>query len=180
VRELSNSIERAMIEAKIRGSTQLEAKDLLPTAYELDPGQPARIELNLMPWQGKFERRVIEVPIPASFAGREVDIELAPGHEIERPRAAPESLDDLVAALRDPSFPEDSVVATIRLEGEGAASFRGNVATRLPPRAIDALRVSASSMGPDTFGAVQHSTHPMQQFVLGRDRVRVRVRPPLR
>jgi len=147
---------------------------------ELDPGQPARIELNLMPWQGKFERRVIEVPIPASFAGREVDIELAPGHEVERPRAAPESLDDLVAALRDPSFPEDSVVATIRLEGEGAAAFRGNVATRLPPRAIDALRVSASSMGPDTFGAVQHSTHPMQQFVLGRDRVRVRVRPPLR
>jgi len=97
--------------------------------------------------------------------------------QVERPRAAPESVADLIAALTDPTFPEESLVATIRLKGENGAAFRGNVAERLPPGALDTLKVSASSIGPETFGSVQQTSHPMKRFIVGRDRVRVKVRP---
>jgi len=153
----------------IRGTQVLDA--------ELEPGEPARIKLELVPYLGKTETKVIEVPIPKDYDGEEIDIELSPGYEVERPRAAPESVADLIAALTDPTFPEESLVATIRLKGENGAAFRGNVAERLPPGALDTLKVSASSIGPETFGSVQQTSHPMKRFIVGRDRVRVKVRP---
>jgi hypothetical protein len=158
--------------ALIRGTQIVDA--------EIDPGQPARIKIDLIPFKGKQETRVIEVPIPPGYAGEDVDIELNPGYEVERPKASPESVADLVAMLNNPTFPEESLVATIRLKSENGAAFRGNVATRLPPGALDTLRVTAGSVGPDTFGSVQQTTHPMKTFVVGRDRVRVRVRPLLK
>jgi hypothetical protein len=151
-----------------------------PVEPEIDAGQPARIEIDLVPYQGKPERRTIEVPLPAELAGEDVEIELAPGHEIERARPTPESVADLVAALRSPTFPEESVVATVRLKQQGAASYRSHVATRLPPGAIDVLRSGTSSVAPETFAAVDQTSHPMQRFVIGRDRVRVKVRPVLK
>ncbi|MFO0555023.1 MAG: SpoIVB peptidase S55 domain-containing protein [Polyangiaceae bacterium] len=143
---------------------------------EIDPGESVQIKILLVPYQGKQETRVIEVPIPKDYAGEDVDIDLSPGYELEKPRAAPENLVDLMAALNNPSFPEESIVATIRLQTEGGAAFRGNVAERLPPGALDTIKVSASSVGPETFGSVQQTSHPMKMFIVGRDRVRVHVR----
>lgn len=158
--------------AMIRGTQALD--------LEVDPGQPVKIQVELVPYQGKTETKVIEVPIPDEFAGEEVEIELTPGYEIERPRAAPESVADLIASLGDPTYPEESIVATVRLKSQGGASFRGNVATRLPPGAIDMLKTSAGSISPETFGATQHNSYPMKRFIVGRDRVRVNVRPNLK
>lgn len=154
--------------ALIRGTQVVEP--------EVDPGQPVKIQIFLVPYQGKPETKVIEVPIPADYEGEEVDIDLSPGYELERPRASPESVADLVAALNDPAFPEESIVATVRLRGEAGAAFRGNVATRLPPGALDSLKVTASSIGPETFSAVQQTSFPMKRFIVGRDRVRVKIR----
>lgn len=164
---LQISFERDV--ALMRGTSLVEP--------EVDPGQPVRIKIDLVPFKGKQETRVIEVPIPKDYAGEEVMIDLSPGYEIERYRAMPESVADLVALLNNPSFPEESIVATIRLKGEGGAAFRSNVAYRLPPGAIQTLQVGASGIGPETFGSVQQTSHPMKTFVVGRDRVVVRVRP---
>ena len=152
----------------IRGTTALD--------LEVDPGEPVHIKLDLVPYLGKTESKVIVVPIPKDYAGQEVEIELAPGYDVERPRASAESLPDLIAQLVDPTFPEDSLVATIRLQDEGGAAFRGRVATRLPPGALDTLKSSSSSVSPETFGAVQQQSYPMQRYLVGRDRVRVKVR----
>ena len=133
-----------------------------------------------MPYLGKLESRVIEVPIPRSFAGQEVDIDLSPGYENERPRATPESVADLVAALNNPAFPEESIVSTIRIQGESGVAFRGNVATRLPPGAADTLRVMAGSTTPETFSSVEQQAFPMKRFIVGRDRIRVKVRPDIK
>lgn len=153
----------------IRGTQIMDA--------EIDPGEPARIKIELVPYMGKTETKVIEVPIPKEYKGEELDIDLSPGYEVERPRAAPESVADLIAALTDPTFPEESLVATIRLKNESGAAFRGNVAERMPPGALDTLRVGASSVVPETFSSVQQTTHPMKRFIIGRDRVRVKIRP---
>lgn len=147
---------------------------------EVDPGQPVHIKLKLVPWLGAPEEKVIEVPIPLEYAGRDVDIDLAPGFDVERPRASAEDVSELIAQLADPTYPNDSIVASVRLQNEGGASYRGNIAERLPPAALDALRVTASSIGPDTFGASVQTTYPMQRYVVGRDHVRVKVRAPIK
>ncbi len=156
----------------LRGSEAVE--------LEIDPGQPARIKLFILPYQGKLETRVIEVPIPASYAGKDVEIEIEPGFEADRPVPSPESIQDLVAGLAAQSFPAETLVATIRLEGEAGAAFHGKMAKRLPPGAVDALRSNSSSVAPETFAAEQQTVHPMHRFVVGRDRIRVKVRPNLR
>ncbi len=155
--------------ALLRGTQVLEP--------EIDAGQPVRIKLVIVPFKGKEETRVIEVPIPKDYAGEDVSIDLSPGYEIERYRAMPESVADLVALLNNPSFPPESIVATIRINGEGGAAFRSNVAYRLPPSALSTLQVGSSPFSPETFGAVQQTSHPMKTFVVGRGRVSVRVRP---
>ncbi|MFO0618368.1 MAG: SpoIVB peptidase S55 domain-containing protein [Polyangiaceae bacterium] len=151
-----------------------------PLETEIDPGQPLHIKLTLVPYLGTTEDKVIEVPIPLEYAGQDVDVDLSPGFEVERPRANAEDVSELVAQLADPTYPNDSIVATVRLQNEGGAAYRGNVAERLPPAALDALRVSASSVGPDTFGAYVQTTFPMQRYVVGRDHVRVKVRAPIK
>jgi hypothetical protein len=63
----------------------------------------------------------------------------------------------------------------IRLKGESGAAFRGNVAERMPPGALDTLRVGASSGARDVqLGAADA---PDEAVIIGRDRVRVKVRP---
>ncbi len=156
----------------IRGTTPLE--------QELDPGEPLHVKIDLVPYLGKPESKVIAIPIPKDYAGQEVDIELSPGYDVDRPRAAAESVADLVAQLTNPTFPEESIVATLRLQDESGAAFKGRVATRLPPGALDTLKTSASSIAPETFGSVQQTSFPMQRFVVGHDRVRVKVRAALK
>lgn len=154
--------------AMIRGTTPLE--------QELDPGEPLHVKVDLVPYLGKVESKVIEVPIPKDYAGQDVDIELSPGYDVERPRAAAESVGDLVAQLTNPTYPEESLVATLRIQDESGAAFKGRVATRLPPGALDTFKTSASSVTPETFGAYQQTAFPMQRFIVGRDRVHVKVR----
>ncbi len=155
----------------LRGAKVLDA--------EVDAGAPARIRIELVPYQGKPETRVIEVPLPPELAGREVEIELAPGYEIDRPQATPESVAELVASLPNQTFDAESLVAILKLRENGAA-YRGKVASRLPPGAFDTLRASSDSSGPETFIAQQYTAIPLKRFVAGRDTVRVQIRPVLR
>jgi hypothetical protein len=183
---LSNPWEQVRIEGvetKVKVTFKRELSLIRATApveEEIDPGQPLHVRLTLVPFMGTPEDKVIEVPIPKDFAGQDVDVDLSPGFEVDRPRATPENVADLIAQLSDPTYPKESLVATIRLPSEAGASFRGNIADRLPPGALDSLKTSSTSLGPDTFGATLQTAFPMQRFVIGRDHVRVHVRPPLK
>lgn len=142
---------------------------------EVDAGEPARIELTLVPHEGKPETKTISVPIPAELAGRDVDIELAPGYEVERPQPTPSSVAQLVAVLPNQVHDGESLVATIKLR-ESGATFGGQVASRLPPGALDTLRSSTDSDGPELFLATSREVIPMKRFIVGRDSVKVKVR----
>ncbi|WP_437687997.1 SpoIVB peptidase S55 domain-containing protein [Sorangium sp. So ce176] len=146
---------------------------------EIDAGAPARIRLDLQPHQGPVESRVIEVPVPRELAGGQVDIELSPGYEVERPMATPNNVAELVAMLPHQSHDPESVVATFKLRENGAA-YRGKVASRLPPGAMDTLRPSSDSDAPETFGAQVQVPVSLKRFLVGKDTVRVTVRPILR
>jgi hypothetical protein len=146
---------------------------------EIDAGARARIQLDLQRYQGKLETKIIEVEIPAELAGREVEIDLAPGYEVERPLPSPESITELIANLPNQTFDPESLVASFRLRENGAA-FRGKIASRLPPGALDTLKSSVDSDTPETFVAQVQTAIPLKQFLVGRDTVRVKVRPVLR
>jgi hypothetical protein len=156
---------------RLRGSKVLEP--------EVDVGSPVRIRVDLDPFMGKMESRVIEVPVPNELAGREVEIELRPGYEVDRPFPTPTNAAELVAVLPNQTFDPESIVASFRLRENGAA-FRGKLATRLPPFAYDTLRPTSDSDAPETFAAQVHVAVPLKKFVIGHDTVRVSVRPVLR
>lgn len=157
--------------ARLRGAKALET--------EVDAGAPVRIRLDLEPYHGKMESRVIEVPVPSELAGRDVEIDLAPGYQVERPQATPNNLAELVALLPNQFFDAESVVATFKLRENGAA-FRGQVASRLPPGAIDTLHSTSESDVPETFVAQVSTAIPLKLFLIGKDSLTVKIRPILR
>ncbi len=182
---LNNPWEQVTIESvdtEIRVSSEREVSGLRG-AKALDPeieaGSPVRIQLELQRFKGAIETKIIEVPVPAEMAGRDVEIDLAPGYEIERPLPSPESVAQLVANLPNQTYDPESIVASFRLRENGAA-HRGKVASRLPAGAIDTLRSANDSNTPETFVAQSNTAIPLGRFLSGRDTVRIKVRPVLR
>jgi hypothetical protein len=96
----------------------------------------------------------------------------------EREVAAPDSLSDLIGNFVSPIYPPKSLVVSYD-SGSGLA-FRGRVAKNLPPGAVDAIRPTASSIGPDAVESSIRTVTPIGQFIVGRDRVSVTIRPALR
>ncbi|HVY49731.1 MAG TPA: hypothetical protein VHB21_27745, partial [Minicystis sp.] len=156
---------------RLRGAKVLEP--------EIDAGAPVRIRVDLEPFQGPIETRVIEVKVPPELAGHEVEIDLNPGYEVERPEPTPDSVAELVAVLPNMTFDAESLVASFRLRETGAA-YHGMIASRLPPFAYDTLRPTSDSDAPETFAAMVHTAVPLKRFVIGHDTVHVTIRPVLR
>lgn len=174
-------IERADMNVELRYAREilrLRGAELLES--EIDAGQPARIRLTLVPFAGSgVVQRVISVPIPTHLAGQTVNLEIAPGYTKQREMASPDTLAELVENLKDVTYPPQSVVVSFDT-GDGGLSYRGRVATHLPPAALDTLRPTTSSIAPEAFGSETRVVIPVDQFVTGRDRVSVTVKPVLR
>jgi hypothetical protein len=145
----------------------------------IDAGQPARLRLHLVPFAGPEEQKIIEVHVPASLAGHDVDIDISPGYMEAPDLPSPEGFADLLANLARQSYPVDSIVASVRLPEHGVA-FHGQVATRLPPSALDVLRPASDTAAPEPFVSHLREPIPLHRLLDGKDHVRVHVRPVLR
>jgi hypothetical protein len=173
-------IERASMTVELhyaRDILRLRGVDLLES--EIDAGAPARIRLTLVPFSGPAITRVVSVPIPAHLAGQTVALEIEPGYTEERDQAAPDTLADLIKNLENPVYPAKSAVVTFGA-GDAAVSFKGRVAHDLPPGALDVIRPETSSIAPESFATTTRVVLELPQFMVGRDRVSVTVRPVLR
>lgn len=146
---------------------------------EVDAGEPAEVRLTFEPYSGPEVTRVVTVPIPAHLAGETVNLEIVPGYLEERETAPPDTLSALLANFENPVFPPKSVVVSYTT-GSPGVSFRGHVASNLPPGAFDSLRPTSSSIGPQPFQSKSRVVVPIPEFMVGRDRVSVKVRPVLR
>ncbi len=117
--------------------------------------------------------------MPTELAGKEVEIEVLPGYDVTPEVAAPESLDELLAnEMRQSAVPR-SVVAQFRVASQGV-TYRGHVAPRLPPFALDSLRPQSSDTGPDPFLGYARTVVPLDRYVEGHDKVKVKVRAVVR
>lgn len=156
---------------RLRGASLLES--------EIDAGAPARIRLSFVPFSGPDVTRVVTVPIPAHLAGQTVNLEIEPGYAEERDQPAPDTLGELIKNLENPVYPAKSVVISFNT-GDSGVTFKGRVAHDLPPGALDAIRPATSSIAPETFASTTRVVVDLPQFMVGRDRVSVTVRPVLR
>lgn len=173
-------IESIRTRVDIRFARDLfELRGAVPLEMEVEPGRKARIRLQLVPYAGPPEFRTVEVDIPRELAGNTVEIEINPGHQEAPPVAIPESVSELLSVLPRQSFAPDSLVGSVRVGGHGVA-FRGQVATRLPPGALDTLRPVASSIAPEPVPSYARTVIPLGKFVIGSTSVRIRVRDVLR
>lgn len=182
---LNNPWEYARIE-KVEATLKVEYKrdlwrlrgvELLTT--EIDAGQKARVRLKLQPFAGPIVEREVEVQVPQELAGKDVEVEIVPGYEIAPETPSPESLRDLLVNYSKQNHLPRSVVLQFRLPGTGLL-YRGHVAPRLPAFALDALRPSTTDIVPDAYAIYARTIVPLEKFIEGRDRVRVKVRPIVR
>lgn len=173
------SIDTSLRVTFAREVVTLRGAKLLET--EVDAGQPVKIRLDLEPYQGKTESKVIELELPKGLIGR-AEIELAPGYDVVRPLPQPDSLAELVANLPNQTFDMQSIVATVRLVGmkEIGVAYNGKIAARLPHGAAEVLRPVSETNAPETFEAVVQTAIPLKSFLVGRDMVRVSMRRVLR
>lgn len=156
----------------MRGTKLLES--------ELDPGEAARIRIELKPYRGESIFKTIEVPLPKELSGQTVEIRLVPGYDVERELPTPESVAQLVANLPKQHYPAESLIAEVSLKESVGATFKGRKADRLPPGAIDTLRSSTASAAPEMFKSKVRTVIPMDGFVAGSDTVSVTVRPVMK
>ena len=123
---------------------------------------------------GPPEVRRVPLVVPRELAGREMEIEVSGGNDTTPDLPEPESVGDLVRNLTS-GFPEESLVVSVRLPGQGV-TLRGRTIREVPGSALDALRPAASTDGGDPIVNVRRTVLPLGRIVLGRDRVRLRVR----
>lgn len=150
-----------------------------PLETEVDAGRRARIRLHLVPYAGPEQIRVVEVDIPRELAGEWVEIEIAAGHQTAPDVAKPENLRELIANLPKQSMPPDVLVTAVKVGGQ-AVAFKGQVASRLPPGAIDTLRSASSTVAPEPIPSYVRTVIPLNHFVSGKDSVKIHVRNVLR
>jgi hypothetical protein len=113
--------------------------------------------------------------MPEELAGKEVDVEILPGYEVAPDVAFPENLTELIANETRQSLAPKSIVVQVRVPSVGVL-YHGHVAPRLPGFALDALRPLHSDTGPEPFASYVRVVIPVEHFVEGRDKLRVKVR----
>lgn len=145
----------------------------------VDAGKVARLRVHLQPFAGPIVTKIVDVRLPEELAGKDVDLEVGPGYQIVPELAAPQNLDDLLRNSTKQSAPPRSLVVQYRLGSQGVA-FNGHVAEQLPAFALDALRPTSSNTGPDAFSSYGRVVVPLDRYVEGTDRARVKVRPSVR
>ncbi len=145
----------------------------------VDGGQKARLRLHLVPQDGPEITRVAEVPMPMELEGKDVEVEIVPGYDVVPELAPPESLDELLANEPRQTVTPRSMVVQFKVPSSGIA-YRGHVTERLPPLTLDALRPQSSDTGPETFQSWSRTVVPLDWFVDGRDKVKIKVRRVVR
>ncbi len=145
----------------------------------VDARSKARLRLHLVPQDGPEVTRVVEVTMPAELAGKDVDVEIVPGYDVVPELAPPETLDELLANEPRQTVAPRSIVLEFRIPSQGIA-YRGHVTERLPLFTLDSLRPQSSDTGPETFPSWSRTVVPLDWYVEGRDKVKVKVRSVVR
>ena len=145
----------------------------------VDAGKPAHVRLRLVPYEGREVVREVEVMMPPELGGTDVEIDVQPGYDVAPEIASPESLSDLLANETRQSLLPRSVVLQFKSSAP-AVVLRGELAPRLPGFAFDALRPAHSDTGGEQVPSYVRTVVPLDRYLEGHDKVKVKVRRVMR
>jgi hypothetical protein len=117
--------------------------------------------------------------VPEKLAGETFTLEIVPGYTEVPELAPPETLGELIANLDVPVYTPKSLVAKYTASGSTLA-YHGQVAAHLPAGAIDALLPTTSSIAPVAQASPTRLVFPMPNYVVGKDKVTIKVKAVLR
>jgi len=171
----SAPVERVDVRVQLRWVREFAfLRSVTALQAEVAPGGSLPLRVVIARYGAGDEVRTVQMPVPTTLAGREMEVEVTSGSEMTPELPEPESLNDILrnAAVR---YPPDALVLSVRVPGQGV-TLRGRVLPSLPGSAFQMLRPSASSDSGDPLQNYTRLTVPVGRVVLGHDRVRVRVR----
>ncbi len=183
-RILSNPFQEARIDGieidlSLRFARDVsEIRAIYLVSDQLEASERVNVYVSLLPYGGSVRTEVVPIEIPREAAGREIEIEVAAGDRVRPDLAEPENLPELLHNLRQ-AYPASSLVVSVRLPAPGVA-LRGHVVRALPPSALEALRPANSSDTGDPFMTAERTVVPLGRVLLGRERIRARVREVVR
>ncbi len=168
-------VERVEIDLDVRfGREVSELVSAQLAMDELDPGEPARVVLTLRPYGGPTEQRVVELPIPASLAGEQLELEILPGDQVRLPRPIPRNLGDVLENVRA-GLPGTSLVLSLQRKSRGM-TLAGFVIPDLPGSMLDSLASSNDSARTPMFVTHQRTTLPMGRIITGQAKLSLSIR----
>ncbi|MFH0902549.1 MAG: hypothetical protein V2A73_18115 [Pseudomonadota bacterium] len=151
-----------------------EIVGLRTTDPELPYDRPTSVELELRPFDGPAYSERIPLSIPARLAGSTVRIEAIPGDRARPDTAPPESLDDVIEALRK-VYPANTIVISVYTADEGAL-LAGRVIPHLPDSALDTIQPAGSTRRGVGYKCAMRVVVPATRVVTGKQELIVRIR----
>jgi hypothetical protein len=168
-------VERISVDIDVRfGREVTEILGAQLASHELDPGEPARVMLTLRPFAGPIQQRLVEVPLPASLAGEQVELEFAPGDAVRPEQVVPRSLDDIFGIIGN-QYPATSLVVGVQRKARGV-SLSGHVVNHLPASALDVLATAHDTSRTPLFITQDRLVLPMGRVLTGQTKLAVEVR----
>jgi hypothetical protein len=119
--------------------------DASVASHEVDPGRPVNVHVVLRRYGRRDETRIIQVPIPTSASGQEIEVKLEAGDDVDLEEPIPRSVSDLVQIVRS-RLPATELVASLKMPSRGLR-FEGHVVHHLPGSALDSLQLANDTEG---------------------------------
>jgi len=173
-------VTRVQVDMHVRHERDvLSVVDAQLPSDEVDPDSTVQLTVTLRRFDESEQQHVIPVHIPKSAAGETLELLIEPGDEVSLEHPKPNSLDDILHALRD-SYSGMSLVVSTRLPEHGV-KLRGHLVRSLPDSMLDTFQPANQSDRGSLFSIYERKELPLGHAVTGSARLKLQVRDePLR
>ena len=145
----------------------------VPTT-RVDPGSQIPIDLHFESFRGKSLSRRTYFTVPVRAAGKEIELRIQPGREVQGDKPIPRSFEDLIRTIED-QYQSDELVLSLDMQTRGF-EMRGHVLPDLPASALDALSSRGGSRPRNLTRAFQKQVIRLNHVVSGGRKIRLQVR----
>jgi hypothetical protein len=145
----------------------------------VDPGKDVHVYVTLRRFDESERTEIVTVAIPKSAAGDSVELVVEPGDQVRVEQPKPDSLDDLLNAVKV-GYPATSLVVSAKLPQQGV-KLRGALINSLPGSALDTLQPTNESERPAIISTYQRQELAGREILTGSAKIKINVREePLR
>jgi len=156
------------------------ARDLLTlvdaqlSGDSVDPGATVSLALRLRNFDAPEQVQLVPIHIPRDAAGETLELNIQPGDEVAIDQPKPDSLDDMLRALRE-RYAGTSLVVSTKRTSQGI-KLRGQLVPKLPGSLLDTLQPSHEVERGVLFPTYERAEVPLGHAVTGSAKLKINVR----